>query len=64
MRKGWKCDSGRVGTTESGLLVPPGLVRHTGDMGGMECIRGDTTGDIRYEVMEDTEVEMGALNEM
>lgn len=30
----------------------------------MECIRGDTTGEVRYEVMEDTEVGMRAQKEM
>lgn len=39
-------------------------MRGTGNVGGMECIRGDTTGEVRYGVMEDTEVEMGAQNKM
>lgn len=64
MRKGWKCGSGIVDTVESSLLVPCGLVRHTGNVGEMECVRGDTTGEVRYEVVEDTEVEVGAQNEM
>lgn len=41
-------------------MVPSSLVRHTGKVGGMERIRGDKTAEVRCEVVEDTEVEMGA----
>lgn len=60
VRRGQECDSGIVDTTESGLMLPSALVRCTGNVGGMECVRGDTTAEVRCEVMEDTEVEMGA----
>lgn len=41
-------------------MVPSGLVRLTGNVGGMECIRGDTKAEVKCEVVEDTGVEMGA----
>lgn len=41
-------------------MVPSGLVRRTRNVGGIERIRSDKTAEVRCEVMEDTEVEMGA----
>lgn len=40
-------------------MVRSGLVGHTGNVGGVECIKGDTTAEVRCEVVEDTEVETG-----
>lgn len=40
-------------------MVPSGLVRWTRNVGGMECVRGDKTPEVRCEV-GDREVEMGA----
>jgi len=41
-------------------MVPSGLVRCVGDVGGMECMRGDAAAEVSCEVVEDTEVEVGA----
>lgn len=53
VRRGQECDSGIVDTTESSPMVPSGLVRCTGNVGEMECVRGDTTAEVRCEVVED-----------
>ena len=41
-------------------MVPSGLVKRSRNVAGVECVRGDKTAEVRCEVMEDTEVEMGA----